>query len=215
MRSCAALDILGGTRIAHCITGTIGTNRKDRQPLPQQHPLMRKWLDELTAYNITNDLFLVLDLRRSGWPARTNNFSHDMEAQRALVDRLEEPRHSKRQAAEHDSSVARMLDSLRPVRFISYNEPPLCGRAREARCLCTRAFPSFWEMAAKNDACMDAVETREAELGVRYDWIVKLVSNLRIAVHASARSPVWTHAEHSAAPTHRSAPNPLPHKAYP
>ena len=182
MRDCSPLEIVGGTRIAHCITGTVGTNRKDRKSLLQQHPLTRKFLDELSAYNVTSELFLVLDLRPSGWPVRTMNTSHHMEAQRALIDRLSKTV-PEIPSADEQAAIDRMLASLRPVRFISYTEPPLCGQGRGSRCLCTRAFPSFWEMVAKNDACMDAVQVRALEIPTR-----ELSQSLHPANHKGLQS---------------------------
>ena len=153
-------------RIAHCVIGLADHgNRIDRFPLhePRMHAPMREWLDTLSRYNTSNDLFLSLDMRL--WPSRFDpthtKFVSQFVGGLANESAPRRPQHGLFPARLNASRLEPMLSALRPTRFEAYEGAPVCSGERQ--CLCrSLGTARWWEQMAKHEACLRMVREHEA-----------------------------------------------------
>lgn len=178
-------------RVAHCIIGTAYETawRQAHNSTPfydsRNYARHRQWLQELRGADesVHVDLFLVLETRHM--PRRTDFFVG--ERKRKGVDATAgELTWLRRMQTAYGSNTSLwpwnrtepsllrpMIEALQPTRVMLYEESLQCI-ARP--CLCAHGVaggPSvaFWEMMAKNTACFQAVQEREAHTERPYDYV--------------------------------------------
>ena len=178
-------------RVAHCIIGTAYETawRQAHGSAPfydsRNYARHGQWLEELrgTDGSVHVDLFLVLETRKM--PRRTDFFvgerkrkgADEMAGQLSWL-RLMQTAYGSNTSLwpwnrTEPSLLRPMIEALQPARVVLYEESLQCI-ARP--CLCAHEVaggPSvaFWEMMAKNTACLQAVRDREAHTERLYDYV--------------------------------------------
>ena len=181
---------MGTPRIAHCIVGTVFETawRQAHGSLSiyesKNYAGHSRWLQELrgTYGSIDVDLFVVLETRHM--PRRSDFFVGGKDG----AEGAGELAWLQRMQAAHGSNASLwpwnrtkpsllrpMVKALDPACVVLYEanlqclaQPCLCGHG-----ITKGPTMAFWEMMAKNTACFQAIQEREARTGRPYDYVSK------------------------------------------